>query len=100
PVSAADRDASLAGWRTADVPALTTTIDRLLDSVKAHTEPNTFDIIATATLAERRTMLTHLPTLTAQVDEQLTVQVSHGDYSPVNRLHTSTAVFATVLDFG
>ena len=100
PVSAADRDASLAGWRTADVPALTTTIDLLLDSIKAHTEPDTFDTIAAATLAERRTMLTHLPTLTAQVDEQLTVQVSHGDYSPVNLLHTPAGELAAVLDFG
>lgn len=100
PVSAADQGAALSGWRTTDTNGLASTIDRLLDAIKERTIPDAFDAVAATTLAERRTMLTHLPTLTARVDEELAVQVLHGDYSPVNLLYTTAGELAAVLDFG
>lgn len=102
PVTAADREASRFGWRTVDVDKLAATVDRLLTAIRERPEQDAFDAVAATTLAERRTMLTHLPALADQVDEELTVQVLHGDYSPVNLLYTAdgTEELAAVLDFG
>lgn len=98
-----DTDATvpLRSWRTIDVSALDSTIDRLLGVIDDRTRTgitDPFDAPAARTLAERRTMLTHLPDLAAQIPETLTVQVLHGDYSPVNLLFTDGHLSA-VLDF-
>ncbi|MFE1099364.1 phosphotransferase enzyme family protein [Nocardiopsis alba] len=95
-------DTALRSWRTIDVPALEATIDRLLDFIndRARTgEQDPFDAAAARTLAERRIMLTHLPALVEELPPTLTVQVLHGDYSPVNLLFTDDGRLTAVLDF-
>lgn len=99
PVTRADREACLSEWRTVDAAGLTATIDRLLAAISERPEPDEFDEVAATTLAERRAMLTHLPTLAAQIEQEVTVQVLHGDYSPVNLLYTTEGELAAVLDF-
>lgn len=100
PVTTADHDTALAERRTTDTIGLAATIDRLLATIETRAHLDAFDAVAATTLAERRTMLPHLPTLAARVNEELTVQVLHGDYSPVNLLYTSAGELAAVLDFG
>ena len=97
----ADAAVPLRSWRTIDVSALDATIDHLLDLIDDRTrtgKQEPFDADAARTLAERRTMLTHLPDLSAQIPQTLTVQVLHGDYSPVNLLFHEEHLSA-VLDF-
>lgn len=94
-------DTALRSWRAVDIPALTATIDRLLEVIDEHTRAghaDEFDEVAVRTLTERRTMLAHLPPLCEKVGDDLTVQVVHGDFSPVNLLYTDSALSA-VLDF-
>ncbi|WP_435109981.1 phosphotransferase enzyme family protein [Nocardiopsis synnemataformans] len=101
PVADADRDVALSGWCTTDTVGLAATIETILAAIDTRTRADAFDAVAAATLAERRTMLTHLPALAARVDDALTVQVLHGDYSPVNLLFTPHGEeLAAVLDFG
>lgn len=98
----ADAAAPLRSWRTIDVRALEATIDRLLGLINGRTRTGStdpFDAVAARTLAERRTMLTHLPALAQEIPETLTVQVLHGDYSPVNILFTDDGRLSAVLDF-
>lgn len=99
PVAGTDREAALSRWRTTDVAGLASTIDHLLSIIRQRPYRETFDEMAAATLTERRTMLNHLPALAARVNEELTVQVLHGDYSPVNLLYTAGGDLAAVLDF-
>lgn len=88
-------------WRTVDVPALHATIDRLMAVIDTPQgrEKDPFDEVAARTLSERRTMLDHLPILAKQVGKELTVQVLHGDYSPVNLLYANDGALSAVLDF-
>jgi Ser/Thr protein kinase RdoA (MazF antagonist) len=90
----------VASWRTVDVTGLSATIDRLLAIIAertAHGAMDEFDTTAQQTLAERRTMLEHIPVLMAELPE-LTAQVLHGDYSPVNILFDGDDLTA-VIDF-
>lgn len=98
----ADAAAPLRSWRTIDVPALEATIDRLLGLIndRARTgRQDPFDAVAARTLTERRAMLSHLPALIEELPPTLTVQVLHGDYSPVNLLFTDGGRLSAVLDF-
>lgn len=90
----------VASWRKVDVTGLSAVIDRLLGIIadrKAHGAMDEFDTNAQQTLAERRTMLAHIPVLLAELPE-LTAQVLHGDYSPVNILFGGDDLTA-VIDF-
>lgn len=90
----------VASWRSVDVTGLSATIDRLLAIIaerKTHSAVDEFDTTAEQTLAERRTMLRHIPSLLSDLPE-LTAQVLHGDYSPVNILFDDDEL-AAVVDF-
>lgn len=90
----------VASWRSVDLTGLSATIDRLLAIIaerKAHGAADDFDTTAEQTLAERRTMLQHIPSLLSELPE-LTAQVLHGDYSPVNILFDGDKLTA-VVDF-
>lgn len=90
----------VASWRRVDLTGLSATIDRLLAIIaerKAHGAADKFDATAEQTLAERRTMLRHIPSLLSELPE-LTAQVLHGDYSPVNILFDGDELTA-VIDF-
>jgi Ser/Thr protein kinase RdoA (MazF antagonist) len=87
-------------WRTARVDDLSVTISRLLiviDRRMSDGEGSTFDAEAKRTLAERRGVIDQIPGLLAELPE-LTAQVLHGDYSPVNLLFDGDQLSA-VLDF-
>ncbi|WP_433259768.1 phosphotransferase enzyme family protein (plasmid) [Streptosporangium sp. CA-135522] len=96
-----DPDAGVRAWRTPDVDELTATINRLLEIIAGRVRAgvaDTFDVEAQRTLLERRSMLNRVPGLLADLPEKLTVQVLHGDYSPVNLLFQGDALSA-VLDY-
>jgi homoserine kinase type II len=87
-------------WRTIDVDGLSAAISKLLaviDQRAARGETAAFDTEAARTLAERRGMLGRIPGLLGELPE-LTAQVLHGDYSPVNLLFDGGRLSA-VLDF-
>jgi Ser/Thr protein kinase RdoA (MazF antagonist) len=87
-------------WRTRDVTKLSATIDRLLAIIadrKTQGTRDDFDTNAEQTLTERKTMLAHIPSLLSELPE-LTAQVLHGDYSPVNILFKGDDLTA-VIDF-
>lgn len=87
-------------WRTARAGKLPATISQLLAVIEqraADGESDAFDAEATRTLAERRGMIDRIPRLLAELPE-LTAQVLHGDYSPVNLLFEGEHLSA-VLDF-
>ncbi|MBO0814717.1 MAG: phosphotransferase [Actinobacteria bacterium] len=87
-------------WRSPDIAALNTTIGTLLAAVTdraAAGQVSSFDRQARSTLTERQDMLTAVPGLLAALPE-LTAQVLHGDYSPVNLLWDDGTLTA-VLDF-
>ncbi|WP_326644899.1 phosphotransferase [Streptosporangium sp. NBC_01755] len=102
----ADRPAPAAApavkqWRGIDVDGLAVTIDQLLDIIAERVRTGVadpFDGDAQRTLLERRAMLARIPVLLADLPTDLTVQVLHGDYSPVNLLFTGDELSA-VLDF-
>ncbi|MEV6986297.1 phosphotransferase [Sphaerisporangium sp. NPDC051017] len=88
-------------WRDVNVEELTSTVDKLLEIIAqraADGVADAFDVEAERTLTERRAMLFRIPELVAELPRELTVQVLHGDYSPVNLLFTGNALSA-VLDF-
>lgn len=88
-------------WRGIDVDGLAVTIDQLLDIIAERVRTGVadpFDVDAQRTLLERRAMLARIPDLLADLPADLTVQVLHGDYSPVNLLFTGDELSA-VLDF-
>lgn len=88
-------------WRTADTHELTTVIDQLLGIIAARRRAgiaDAFDDAAEQTLTERAGMLARIPQLLAELPPELTVQVVHGDYSPVNMLFAGDQL-AAVLDF-
>lgn len=88
-------------WHEVDVQGLTATIDRLLEVIGRRSAAGTadgFDTEARRTLIERRDMLTRVPELLADLPAELTAQVVHGDYSPVNLLFSGDELTA-VLDF-
>ncbi|GAA4236855.1 homoserine kinase type II [Streptosporangium album] len=90
-------------WRDIDVEDLTATIDQLLEIIAGRISAgagagDAFDVEAQRTLLERRDQLTLVPELLAGLPAELTVQVLHGDYSPVNLLFTGETLSA-VLDF-
>jgi Ser/Thr protein kinase RdoA (MazF antagonist) len=90
----------VASWRNVDLTERSATIDRLLTIIadrKAHGVIDEFDMNAERSLAERRTMLAHIPSLLSELPE-LTAQVLHGDYSPVNILFDGDDLTA-VIDF-
>jgi Ser/Thr protein kinase RdoA (MazF antagonist) len=87
-------------WRTVDLNGLAATIDRLLSVIADHTAtrpPDAFDAAAERTLTERRGMIDRIPVLLADLPD-LTAQVLHGDYSPVNLLFDGEQLSA-VIDF-
>lgn len=88
-------------WRTVDVDGLAVTIDHLLDIIAARIRDgaaDAFDLQAQRTLRDRHDVLNSIPALLAELPDNLTVQVLHGDFSPVNLLFTGEALSA-VLDF-
>jgi len=88
-------------WLGIDIDGLTTTIDQLLDIITGRSRAgaaDAFDVDAQRTLLERRSMIAYIPGLLASLPVDLTVQVVHGDYSPVNLLFTGERLSA-VLDF-
>ncbi|MEU9887575.1 phosphotransferase [Sphaerisporangium sp. NPDC051011] len=88
-------------WRDIDVDDITATIDQLLEIIAGRIRTGTsdaFDTEAQRTLLERRDQLAHVPELLADLPAELTVQVVHGDYSPVNLLFVGEHLSA-VLDF-
>ncbi|MEV6923936.1 phosphotransferase [Dactylosporangium sp. NPDC051485] len=87
-------------WLAVDPADLTATVDRLtaiIDTRIAAGTADTFDLDAAATLAERRDCIGEIPQLVAELPE-LTTQVLHGDYSPVNLLFDGAELTA-VIDF-
>ncbi len=87
-------------WRTVEVDELSATISRLLAVIAqraASGESEAFDTEAARTLAERCGVIDRIPGLLAELPE-LTAQVLHGDYSPVNLLFNGERLSA-VLDF-
>ncbi|SFK20129.1 homoserine kinase type II [Streptosporangium canum] len=96
-----DPDAAVQAWRTPDVDGLAATIDKLLKIIAGRVRDgvaDTFDVEAQRTLLERRSMLDRVPGLLDDLPEKLTVQVLHGDYSPVNLLFEGETLSA-VLDY-
>ncbi|MGH3772339.1 MAG: phosphotransferase enzyme family protein [Pseudonocardiaceae bacterium] len=90
----------VASWRGVDLAPRAATIDRLLALIterKTRHQADEFDTIAEQTLTQRATMLTRIPSLLAELPE-LTAQVLHGDYSPVNILFDGDELTA-VIDF-
>lgn len=90
----------VASWRSVDLATLSATIDRLqavITERKTSGQRDEFDAIAEQTLMQRGTMLRHIPALLAELPE-LTAQVLHGDYSPVNILFDGEELTA-VIDF-
>lgn len=90
----------VSAWRNVDLAARRATIERLLALItdrKARHQTDEFDLIAEQTLAQRATMLRRIPSLLAELPE-LTAQVLHGDYSPVNILFEGDELTA-VIDF-
>lgn len=90
----------VASWHSVDLTGLSATIDRLLAIIaerKARGAADEFDTTAEQTLAERRTTLWRIPSLLSELPE-LTAQVLHGDYSPVNILFDGDELTA-VIDF-
>ncbi|WP_371778391.1 phosphotransferase enzyme family protein [Streptosporangium subroseum] len=88
-------------WRDIDLNAITATIDQLLEVIARRIGAgagDAFDIVAQRTLLERRDQLVLVPELLAGLPAELTMQVVHGDYSPVNLLFTGETLSA-VLDF-
>jgi Ser/Thr protein kinase RdoA (MazF antagonist) len=84
-------------WLTFDATEFTATIDRLLAIIEAKDELDEFDEMARRTLRERRDQGVRIPALLAELP-QLTTQVLHGDYSPMNIMLTGEQV-AAVIDF-
>lgn len=90
----------VAEWRTADLDGLAATIERLLQLITGRTAAglqDSFDAAAERTLTQRRGMIEGIPGLLADLPE-LTAQVLHGDYSPVNLLFDGERLSA-VIDF-
>lgn len=90
----------VASWRSVDLAARRATIERLLALIterKTRHQADEFDTIAEHTLTQRATMLRRIPSLLAELPE-LTAQVLHGDYSPVNLLFEGDELTA-VIDF-
>ncbi|WP_099054994.1 phosphotransferase enzyme family protein [Streptomyces fodineus] len=88
-------------WLRIDPAGLEATIDQLLGIIAERTHSGTaddFDALAEQTLRERRAMLESLPKLIAELPSDLTTQVLHSDYSPVNLLFEGDTLTA-VLDF-
>ncbi|MGW0592734.1 phosphotransferase enzyme family protein [Streptosporangium sp. NPDC002607] len=88
-------------WRDIDVEEIIATIDQLLKVIAGRINAGAgdgFDTVAQRTLLERRDQLAHVPGLLADLPVDLTVQVVHGDYSPVNLLFVGETLSA-VLDF-
>jgi Ser/Thr protein kinase RdoA (MazF antagonist) len=87
-------------WREPDIAGLNATIGTLLAAIASHAatgQAGAFDKQARSTLTERQDMLAAVPALLAGLPE-LTAQVLHGDYSPVNLLWDNGTLTA-VLDF-
>jgi aminoglycoside phosphotransferase (APT) family kinase protein len=87
-------------WRAVEVDELSANIGRLLAAIAqraAGGESDAFDAEAARVLAERRGVIDRIPRLLAELPE-LTAQVLHGDYSPVNLLFDGEPL-AAVLDF-
>ncbi|MBS2547749.1 phosphotransferase [Catenulispora sp. NL8] len=84
-------------WLTFDAPEFTGTIDRLLGIIEDKDELDEFDEEARRTLRERRDQVDRIPALLAELP-QLTTQVLHGDYSPMNIMLSGEQV-AAVIDF-
>ncbi|MFG1755325.1 phosphotransferase enzyme family protein [Streptosporangium sandarakinum] len=96
-----DPDAAVRAWRSPDLDGLATTIDQLLEIIAERMRAGAADVFdreAQRTLLERRSMLARVPALLADLPDTLTVQVLHGDYSPVNLLFQAETLSA-VLDF-
>lgn len=87
-------------WRNVDLGKLSADISRLRAIISRRAdsgEAGAFDDLAARTLAERREVIDRIPELLAALPE-LTAQVLHGDYSPVNLLFDDGRLSA-VLDF-
>jgi len=87
-------------WRTASVGELSAAISQLLTIIEqraARGDSGTFDTEAARTLTERLGDIGLIPGLLAELPE-LTAQILHGDYSPVNLLFDGERLSA-VLDF-
>lgn len=87
-------------WRDPDLGKLAADISRLLAIISrrvAAGQTDPFDEMAARTLAERERAAGEIPRLLAGLPE-LTAQVLHGDYSPVNLLFDGDRLSA-VLDF-
>ncbi|NVI87511.1 phosphotransferase enzyme family protein [Actinomadura sp. BRA 177] len=88
-------------WFRVDPARLASTVDSLMDVITERIKAGTadaFDVHASQTLNERRTMLDRIPGLISELPPSLTTQVLHGDYSPVNLLYAGDDLTA-VLDF-
>ncbi|WP_326821520.1 phosphotransferase enzyme family protein [Streptosporangium sp. NBC_01756] len=88
-------------WRDVDLEGLTATVDQLLEIIAERVEAgasDAFDVEAQRTLLERRGQLVRIPELLADLPEELTAQVVHGDFSPVNLLFEGETLSA-VLDY-
>jgi homoserine kinase type II len=97
----ADLAPRTASWRQFDLPSMTARIDQLLAVIEDRTtagRADAFDDIACQTLTERKSMLPVIPQLLAGLPGELTAQVLHGDFSPVNLLF-ETGTLTAVLDF-
>ncbi|HUY45679.1 MAG TPA: phosphotransferase [Streptosporangiaceae bacterium] len=87
-------------WRTASAGELRAAISQLLTIIEqriARGESDTFDTEAARTLTERIGEIGLIPGLLAELPD-LTAQILHGDYSPVNLLFDGERLSA-VLDF-
>jgi homoserine kinase type II len=87
-------------WRQPSLDKLSADISQLQDTIKIRRtagQADAFDDMATRTLAEREQMIGQIPGLLLALPE-LTAQVLHGDYSPVNLLFDHERLSA-VLDF-
>lgn len=87
-------------WRDIDIAGLEATISKLQSIICdrfAAGESDEFDAAAKESLTERQAMISRVPGLLAALP-QLTAQVLHGDYSPVNLLFERDTLSA-VIDF-
>lgn len=87
-------------WRNIDIAGLEATISKLQSIIRdrfAAGESDEFDAAAKESLTERQAMVSRVPELLAELP-QLTAQVLHGDYSPVNLLFERDTLSA-VIDF-
>ncbi|MEU1940888.1 phosphotransferase [Streptomyces sp. NPDC020125] len=89
--------AKLDRWLHPDIAELDATAGELQEIAGRRRRRDAFDEQALRTLAERRAVLHRVPELLSELP-QLTAQVLHGDYSPVNLLFQGDELTA-VLDF-